>query len=957
MNNIPNNIEHRYSRQSYAIGTDAQTKLSESNILVIGYNSLSQEIIRNLALIGVKSIDIFVKKLEFENYQKTGLYYKTDSENILLEQLSKLNPLVKISIQNILNEDGELNYNQFKKYHGVITTNCTINDGIAINRITHELSIPFIMTGTYGLFGYVFNDFGDNFGVVDVDGEPCENLILESVESRFLKFKDPHNLSDGKTFTVISTDNNKSVWTVHRKKTPYIIELTEEPPQDKNTYSKVFRNKVSKTINFGCLAANIENIRYTISDWSVPINRTNFLHKLHLGLNRYLNEYGEIPHAWNNTDWKAFEKYFEFENEEEKMIAKKICFTMRGDLMPMSSIIGGIVSHEMLKAITHKFNPIEQWFYTDYTDLILDEEINKFTDDFASKYKTDSKYEGIVNIFGIDFVNKLQSMVPFVVGSGAIGCELIKNLGMMGVNKIYLTDPDYIEKSNLSRQFLFGDADIRQSKAEIAGKKINQMNSDSNIIVFKEKMCLETENIFNAEFHSKIDVYLNALDNVNARMYMDSCAIKYSKPLIDSGTLGSKGNIQVILPHLTETYSSTKDPEEKSGIPICTIKSFPYKPEHTIQWARELFETEFNQIPSFLNKYKNKEELKKINDADLKNLFKLLFKYNDFELSSRGFFNILMKIFCENYFTNIRDIINKHVDIVHDKKMPDMLNFNNLSLDDINSYIRNGFIILNQMFKTNFVPLDEQMNTLDIKCFEQIEFKYKSDVGQTDELDSDYVLKILNPIIEIMPDAVSIEFEKDDDELRHVDWITLCANIRNTQYNIPHTNVYETRKIAGGIIPAMITTTSLISGFQILEYIKILKLYSKDKYLKWEKQKPHDDIDKYKNRFVNLNTNYCDGVNPNFIKRFKLDEEKYLSAWTNLYVNSTNVDIMIKQIESDTGKKVDFMTWGDQTLFDGDDILIDEIEVEIDSYSESQNLNLFVMLEDIEMGIPVYLIL
>ncbi len=665
MSDSTNNIEHRYSRQSYAIGTDAQTKLSESNILVIGYNSLSQEIVRNLALIGVKSIDIFVKKMQFENYQKTGLYYPMDSENIPLEQLSKLNPLVKISIHNIIDENGELIYNEFKKYNGVILTNSIINDGIDINRITHELSIPFIMTGTYGLFGYVFNDFGNQFNISDVDGEPIEQLILETIESRIIKFKDPHNLSDNDTITIILKDNTKCVYSIHRKHTPFVVELKEEPPQNKNTYTKIFRNKISKTINHEQLAMNIENIKYIISDWSVPMTRTKFLHKLHLGLNKYLNEYGEIPRTWNNIDWEIFQKYFEFENNGEKMLAMKFCYTMRGDLIPISSIIGGIVSHEILKAITHKFIPIEQWYYMDYMDLILDEEINEYNDNldnFETNYKTDSKYEGIANIFGNKFMKKFQSMVPFIIGSGAIGCELIKNLGMMGVNKIYLTDPDYIEKSNLSRQFLFNDADVRQSKAEVAGKKINQMNSDSNIIVFKEKMCLDTENIFNAEFHSKIDVYLNALDNVDARMYMDSCAIKYSKPLIDSGTLGSKGNIQVILPYLTDTYSSTKDPEEKNGIPICTIKSFPYKPEHTIQWARELFETEFNQIPSLLNKYKNKEELKKINDADLKNLIKQLFKYNDFELSSVGYFNILMKIFCENYFTNVRDIINKNSD-------------------------------------------------------------------------------------------------------------------------------------------------------------------------------------------------------------------------------------------------------------------------------------------------------
>jgi len=54
------------------------------------------------------------------------------------------------------------------------------------------------------------------------------------------------------------------------------------------------------------------------------------------------------------------------------------------------------------------------------------------------------------------------------------------------------------------------------------------------------------------------------------------------KPLLESGTLGTKGNTQVILPFKTESYSSSQDPPEK-GIPICTLKNFPNAIEHTIQ--------------------------------------------------------------------------------------------------------------------------------------------------------------------------------------------------------------------------------------------------------------------------------------------------------------------------------------------------------------------------------------
>ncbi|OBS57200.1 hypothetical protein A6R68_11676, partial [Neotoma lepida] len=55
-------------------------------------------------------------------------------------------------------------------------------------------------------------------------------------------------------------------------------------------------------------------------------------------------------------------------------------------------------------------------------------------------------------------------------------------------------------------------------------------------------------------------------------------------PLLESGTLGTKGNVQVVVPFLTESYSSSQDPPEIS-IPMCTQKNFPNTIEHTLQQA------------------------------------------------------------------------------------------------------------------------------------------------------------------------------------------------------------------------------------------------------------------------------------------------------------------------------------------------------------------------------------
>ena len=85
----PDPNSDRYSRQSYAIGKDVQIKLSEAKVLVVGYNTLGQEIIKNLVLQGTSQIDIHFKN-KLENYQKTGLYYPLIDNNIPLEEIRKL---------------------------------------------------------------------------------------------------------------------------------------------------------------------------------------------------------------------------------------------------------------------------------------------------------------------------------------------------------------------------------------------------------------------------------------------------------------------------------------------------------------------------------------------------------------------------------------------------------------------------------------------------------------------------------------------------------------------------------------------------------------------------------------------------------------------------------------------------------------------------------------------------
>jgi ubiquitin-activating enzyme E1 len=146
--------------------------------------------------------------------------------------------------------------------------------------------------------------------------------------------------------------------------------------------------------------------------------------------------------------------------------------------------------------------------------------------------------------------------------------------------------------------------------------------------------------------------------------------------------------------------------------------------------------------------------------------------------------------------------------------------------------------------------------------------------------------------------------------------------MRNEQYMIPKSDVYTTRKIAGNIIPAMITTTSLISGFQVMEYIKIIKFYKPNKHLDTSFD---SDIDIYKNRFVNLDNNYIDGTNPPKPSTVMSNNVK-ISLWSKIKVNTDVTINVIKQIEQILGTKVEFMTNGSKEIYDGDDIHYEKID-------------------------------
>lgn len=149
------------------------------------------------------------------------------------------------------------------------------------------------------------------------------------------------------------------------------------------------------------------------------------------------------------------------------------------------------------------------------------------------------------SILGEDFFTQLSRCKVLVVGAGGIGCELLKNLAMLGIGNIEVVDLDTIDLSNLNRQFLFTKAHISKPKSLIASTTAGHFNPLVSIQPYHAN--IKDTSQFGWEFFEKFDVVCNALDNLDARRWVNRMCIMTGVPLVESGTTGFLGQVQPIM--------------------------------------------------------------------------------------------------------------------------------------------------------------------------------------------------------------------------------------------------------------------------------------------------------------------------------------------------------------------------------------------------------------------------
>ncbi|KIY73793.1 ubiquitin activating enzyme [Cylindrobasidium torrendii FP15055 ss-10] len=866
--------EGLYSRQLYVLGMEAMKKMAASNVLIVGLQGLGVEIAKDLILAGVKSVTVYDPEPVAIADLSSQFFLREDDvgrsrADATVPRLAELNTYVPV--RNLGGKPGQaISVDLIKGFQVVVLCGIPIAKQLEINDWTHENGVAFISTEIRGLFGNVFNDFGPAFTSVDSTGEqPLSGMIVSVTRGSEAMVtcldETRHGLEDGDFVTFTEVQGMSELNGCEPRKVsvkgPYTFTIGDTSNLGEYKTGGIFTQvKMPKVIKF--------EPEYFVTDFA-KFDRPATLHAAFQALSEFRIQENRFPKARNDADAQklvALAKKLDADADEK--ILTEFSYQATGDIPALVAVIGGFVAQEVLKACSAKFHPMVQNMYFDSLESLPTE-----TPTEADCQPIGSRYDAQIAVFGKKFQDKIANHRQFLVGSGAIGCEMLKNWSMMGLGSgpkgiINVTDLDTIEKSNLNRQFLFRPKDIGKFKAEVAAEAVATMNPglEGKIITRQEAVGPDTENVYGDEFFDGLDGVTNALDNVKARLYMDQRCVFFKKPLLESGTLGTKGNHQVIIPFLTESYASSQDPPEKET-PSCTVKNFPNAIQHTIEWSRQIFDILFVKPPTAVNSYLSEpdylEHAMKYSGQQAEQVNQLLsYLVTNKPITFEECIVWARLQFEEKFNNDIRQLL---FSLPKDgltstgqpfwsgpKRAPDALTFNSsdplhlqfiVAAANLHAYNyglkgESNLDVYRKVADSVIVPEFTPRSGVKVQVNEN-EPAPTNDAGSSAEDDLDALIAKL-PSPSSMPGyrLNPVEFEKDDDTNHHIDFITAASNLRATNYTIPVADRHQTKQIAGKIIPAIATTTALVTGLVCLELYKVIDGKSK--------------LEDYKNGFVNL---------------------------------------------------------------------------------------------------------
>uniref|UniRef100_A0A8C1PNZ7 Ubiquitin-like modifier-activating enzyme 6 n=1 Tax=Cyprinus carpio TaxID=7962 RepID=A0A8C1PNZ7_CYPCA len=831
-----------YSRQRYVLGDSAMQQMAQSAVFLSGMGALGVEIAKNIVLAGVKAVTLHdCKRCEVwdlgTNFfiREEDVHSQKKRVEAVHSRVAELNPYVQVSVStDVLDDSTDLSF--LKRYQCVVLTETKLSLQKRINHFCHSQQPPikFIGCDVFGICSRVFCDFGEAFEVSDPTGEEPKELFIQNISQGnpgvvMCMDSRTHGLQTGQSVCFKEINGMTELnGTTHQVTvlSPYSFAIGDTSSFQAFAHGGIFRLvKTPKTFNF------------------VPLQ----LHTIMLALDAFQEQHARLPSIGCLTN------------------SRSLCVSRcaRGCLPPLAAAVGGIASQEVLKALTGKFSPLQQWFYLDAIEVVQPLQYLP-AEEFAPR---GDRYDALRACIGESMCLKLHKFRVFMVGCGAIGCEMLKNLALLGVGlsrhsgEICITDPDLIEKSNLNRQFLFRPQHIQRPKSTTAAAATLEINPEM-----------------------QIDAHLNKVRN---------------NSLLDSGTMGTKGHTEIIVPYLTESYNSHRDPPEEE-IPFCTLKSFPAVIEHTIQWARDKFESAFSHKPSMYNMFwqshsSAQDVLQRMMAGEsMEGSFQVI------KLLSRRPTHLdhclaLARLKFDKYFKR------KALQLLHSfpldtrlkdgslfwqspKRPPSPIEF------DLNDPLHFSFVVsAARLFADIYnIPYSEEVKrifntSIWVSKLEVPEYRPAEKVSTDETVKKPDQLKMTvsseeeREAISQLQEAISsnsvtpgrlcmtpLFFEKDDDTNGHMDFVASASALRAQMYAIEAADRLQTKRIAGKIIPAIATSTAAVAGLVSMELIKVAGDYG---------------FELFKNCFFNLAIPVMVLTETAQVKRTQIRDDISFSIW------------------------------------------------------------------------------
>ena len=429
------------------------------------------------------------------------------------------------------------------------------------------------------------------------------------------------------------------------------------------------------------------------------------------------------------------------------------------------------------------------------------------------------------------------------------------------------------------------------------------------------------------------------IDNVTARKYTDSRCLFFSRPLLESGTLGTKCNHEVILPFRTSTYNDGEESDENENqIAMCTLRSFPYLPLHCIEFAKQAYfsdyfcfapdqyETFRKDAYSFFEQLDTMEPGEQLKSLRMVNSFVLLQKKADGKVDFVACVRMAFDRMIEDFSSSVLNLCHAADQMeastgnkfwTGTKRRPRAVLWQGKdSAPELFEYL----FCTSNLYATiwGIEPVRDRMkfenDVLDLSLkqpdwspsSEAIDLS-EDDVENTvgDEAEQAHKLRTELSSVDVvaLQQATAHEFEKDDDSNFHIDFLTIATNLRAWNYDIKQSQRHDVKVIAGRIIPALATTTAMVCGLVNIEFCKlVLGLQNSGR-------------EKFLNSNINLAAGSCNFTTyspdpPIELKTgLMAPAPEQFCAWDKICVVSTNpeksVEHLVHYIESTFGVTVD----------------------------------------------------